>query len=266
MSGEALRPKPPRLTVTDVTCRIGRRDIVSGASFEVPPGARCAIVGANGAGKSTLLKVMAGINQPVTGSVTLDGECVSSMRGVDRARKMAFVGQEELPPDDLSVTEMVSLGRVPHRPPWEVGGRAESVIIDEALAQVDLLDKASRTTAQLSGGERRRALLARGLAQQAPLLMLDEPTNHLDVQWQHKLLSLCGAYDGTVVAAVHDLDLVWRHFDKVAVVNGGTVAACGPTQDVLTADLIRAAFGVDSTVVRNNVTGDDHLLTFATTT
>lgn len=255
----------PQLDIHGVDAMIGKRVVVTDASFTVPAGSRFAVVGANGAGKSTLLKVMAGINPAAAGNVGLDGTDLAQMKARDRARRIAFVGQEELPPEDLTVTELVSLGRVPHRPPWASSGPTETAIVAAAIAQVRLTDKSARTTGQLSGGERRRALLARGLAQQTTLLMLDEPTNHLDVQWQLKLLNIVSNYAGTVVAAVHDLDVVWRYFDHVAVLCDGTIMCAGPTQEVLTAQTISRAFGVESTIVRNTVTGEDHLLTFDTT-
>lgn len=260
----AIETASPQLDVAGVHCAIGKRVVVADARFTVPGGSRFAIVGANGAGKSTLLKVLAGINPAQSGAVHLDGVALTAMKSGERARRIAFVGQEELPPDDLNVTELVTLGRVPHRPPWAGGGETETTIVADALSRVNLTDKALRLTGQLSGGERRRALLARGLAQQTTMLMLDEPTNHLDVQWQLKLLAILADYMGTVIAAVHDLDVVWRYFDHVAVIHDGTVVAAGPTQQVLTQKLIRAAFGVSSTIARNNVTGEDHLLTFQT--
>lgn len=253
----------PSLRAVGVTCTLGKRAIIQDASLDVPAGARCAIVGANGAGKSTLLKTLAGITPAASGRVLLDGTDLSTFSGVQRALAIAFVGQEEMPPDDLTVTEMVSLGRVPHRKPWDSGGSDERDIIQGCLTQVELVDKTYNSTGQLSGGERRRALLARGLAQQCPLLMLDEPTNHLDVQWQLKLLDLISRFTGTVIAAIHDLDLVWRHFDHVAVVSHGTVRACGPTRETLSAEIINETFGVHSTTVTNPETGEEHLLTYA---
>lgn len=260
----AAKPrKAPQVEVTDVCCVVGKRRILQDVTFTVPAHSRCAIIGPNGAGKSTLLRAIAAVQPAHSGMVTLDDVDVASMKGADRAKLIAFVGQEEFPPEDLTVSEMVALGRVPHQAPWNTGGKNEHGLVLESLRTVSLEDKAQRTTSQLSGGERRRALLARGLVQDTPLLMLDEPTNHLDVLWQLRLLRIIHEYSGTTIAAVHDLDLVWRHFDQVVVVADGGVIAAGKTQEALTAEVIRTAFGVESTVVSNDVTGEDHLLTFA---
>lgn len=255
--------KAPSVEVNGLCCAVGKKTIIQGVTFSVPAQSRCAIIGPNGAGKSTLLRAIAAVQPARAGTVTLDDVDVASMKGSERAKLIAFVGQEEFPPEDLTVSEMVALGRVPHQAPWNTGGKNEHELVLEALRTVSLEDKAHRNTGQLSGGERRRALLARGLVQDTPLLMLDEPTNHLDVLWQLRLLRIIHEYSGTTIAAVHDLDLVWRHFDQVVVVAEGGVIAAGKTQETLTANVVRAAFGVESAVVTNSVTGEDHLLIFA---
>lgn len=250
----------PELACTDLDCGIGSRVVLRGVRLRIPPGSRTALVGVNGAGKSTLLRALAGISGPMGGAVTLDGAHVSRMRARDRARLIAFVGQEESPPMELRVEEMVGLGRIPHGSPWQTGGAHSGDAVDRALARVGLEGYAQRRCHQLSGGERRRVVLARGLAQGAPVLALDEPANHLDIAWQLRLLNLLGEHDGTVLASMHDLDLVMRHFDQVAVLGRGTLLACGPPAGTLTPELLREAFGVDSCHIADPLTQAPHLL------
>ena len=248
------------LTATGVAASIGGRVIVEGVDLDVPPGTACAIVGTNGAGKSTLLRALTGITAPTAGIVRINGAHLHQLAPRDRAKLIAFVGQEEAPPAELLLGEMVSLGRVPRRPPWAVGGATERTIVCEALDAVGLADRIDDPCDRLSGGERRRAMLARGLAQGSPLLVLDEPTNHLDVAWQPRILDLARDHAGSLLAAVHDLDLTLRHFDHVAVLHDGRIWAQGPPAEVLTPLVMAQTFAVETAQVEHPTRRQRHLL------
>ena len=283
------------LRARGLECRRGRRTVVAGVDLDVAPGERLALVGPNGAGKSTLLRVLAGMDTPAAGSVRVvagggsgdegagddapgDDEAgreggpaasgsappdLPELHGLSsrrRARLVAVMGQEETPSGDLTLREAVALGRTPHRSPWSLGADGDRDVIDDALARVGLAGRGEQSCARLSGGERHRVVLARTLAQDTPLLLLDEPTNHLDAAWRLRLMTLLDRLDRTVVAAMHDLDLVLRHFDRVAVVDDGTVTALGPPVEVLTPELLRRVFGVVGELVRHPRTGEPHLL------
>ncbi|WP_210424452.1 ABC transporter ATP-binding protein [Gephyromycinifex aptenodytis] len=243
-----------------MSAAVSGKVIVSDVDLEIARGSRVALVGTNGAGKSTLLRAISGITRPAAGAVLLDGEDIHAMPGRQRARKIAFVGQEEHPPAELRLDEMVALGRIPNRAPWELGASDDHRIVRESLSVVGLLDRIDDTCDRLSGGERRRAVLARGLAQGCSVLMLDEPTNHLDIRWQIKLLELIAAYEGTVVAAMHDLDLVLRHFDAVAVLHAGKVWAFGAPHEVFTPELLAETFAVTTCQIRHPSRDQSHLL------
>lgn len=259
------------LNVNGLSCELGGRPILDNVSFHVPPGTRTALVGANGAGKSTLLRAMSGL-QPVTaGSVRVTeahdhpgsspaGMSIHAMPPRRRARILAVVGQEETPSAEMTVGEVVALGRTPHRKPWSAGGATERRIISDALLRVGLPGMENMSTHSLSGGQRHRVMLARGLAQQACLLMLDEPTNHLDAAWRLRLIETLDQLDCTVVAAMHELDLVLRYFDQVVVIDSGRLRAVGAPTEVLQPDLIREVFEVHATQVPHPVTGRPHLL------
>ncbi|WP_226352520.1 ABC transporter ATP-binding protein [Pseudonocardia sp. ICBG601] len=178
------------LRAETLSCVLGGRTVLAGVDLAVEPGEVLGVVGPNGSGKSTLLRALAGIRRPAAGRVLLDGTPLTAMRARQRARRIAFVGQEEDLPADLCVGEVVALGLVPHRPPWSGGDAAERAAVTAALAAVQLDGLADRPVDRLSGGERRRVLLARGLAQDAGVLLLDEPTNHLDVRHALGLLEL----------------------------------------------------------------------------
>lgn len=232
------------LDVRNVQCRIGDRVIVDDVSFTAEAGQLTAIVGVNGVGKSTLLRSIAGVRKVNAGDVLLDGKSVNQYTPMQRARLMAFVGQEESPSPDLLLGEMVALGRTPHRKPWQVGQRSERAIIRDALALVGLDHLIDRRCDHLSGGERRHAVIARGLAQGADLILLDEPTNHLDVRHQLQLLETLRASGRTVVATIHDLSMAASHFDRVVVLADGGVLATGPAEEALSPSNVATAFHV----------------------
>ena len=241
-------------------CALGKYPILNGVDLEVPEGEMMALVGPNGTGKSTLLRTLAGLLPIQSGRVLVAGRDLVKLSPLERARTLAMVGQQEETPADLRVAEVVALGLLPHRPPWSGGGRKERNAVAEALEQVSMTAYANRGFHQLSGGEQRRVLLARGLAQRTELLLLDEPTNHLDIRHQHALLRMVRGLGRTVIAAIHDLDLAATYFDHIVVLNDGGVAADGKPSEVLTPELVGDVFGMAASMVTDPATGEPRLL------
>lgn len=254
----------PALVTRGLSCDAGRRTVLTDVDLAVRRGEVLGLIGANGTGKSTLLRVLAGVRAPAAGDLLLDGVPLASYPARERARRIAFVAQEEAASADLLVAELVALGRVPHARAWGGVDDEARAAVGEALRLVDLEYAARVPLDRLSGGERRRAVLARGLAQQAPLLLLDEPTNHLDIRHQLALMRLIrrlSREEGrTVVLALHDLDLAATFCDRVAVLHDGALQACGTPDDVLTPAVLHDAFGVLATRVTHPLTGRTHLL------
>ena len=247
------------LATQDLGCSLGKYPILNGVDLEVPEGEMMALVGPNGTGKSTLLRTLAGLLPIPSGRVLVAGRDLVKLSPLERARTLAMVGQQEETPADLRVAEVVALGLLPHRPPWSGGGRKERDAVAEALEQVSMTAYANRGFHQLSGGEQRRVLLARGLAQRTELL-LDEPTNHLDIRHQHALLRMVRGLGRTVIAAIHDLDLAATYFDHIVVLNDGGVAADGKPSEVLTPELVGDVFGMAASMVTDPATGEPRLL------
>jgi iron complex transport system ATP-binding protein len=259
-------PRTPHLEARGLACDVGGRPgrggrrVLDGVDLIVRHGEMVGIIGPNGTGKSTLLRVLAGVRPAAVGEVLVDGTPLQERSGRSRAREIAMVGQEEQPQADLLVGEVVALGRTPHRPPWAGGDAAERDAVLAALAAVDMDEAVDRSVEQLSGGERRRVLLARGLAQEAPLLVLDEPTNHLDVRHQLSLMRMIRRLERTVVVAIHDLNLAMAVCDRVVVLHDGGVHVAGEPESVLTPDTVREVFGVEAVPVTHPRTGHTHLL------
>ena len=248
------------LATQDLGCSLGKYPILNGVDLEVPEGEMMALVGPNGTGKSTLLRTLAGLLPIPSGRVLVAGRDLVKLSPLERARTLAMVGQQEETPADLRVAEVVALGLLPPRPPWSGGGRKERNAVAEALEQVSMTAYANRGFHQLSGGEQRRVLLARGLAQRTELLLLDEPTNHLDIRHQHALLRMVRGLGRTVIAAIHDLDLAATYFDHIVVLNDGGVAADGKPSEVLTPELVGDVFGMAASMVTDPATGEPRLL------
>lgn len=246
------------LRTAAVSFEAGGRLIIDGVDCTVESGSLTALIGPNGAGKSTLLHLISAADRPSSGAVVLDGKDSAAMRRRERARFSALVEQQAETELDLSVFNVVMLGRTPHTPLLGMPGADDEQVAWEALRAVGATEFAGRRFHDLSGGERQRILLARALAQEPRLLLMDEPTNHLDVQAQLATLSLMRALaDGglAVFAALHDLTLAARFADQVIVLDRGLVAASGAPSDVLTADLIRDVYGVRADIVPHPVDG-----------
>lgn len=248
------------LSARGLACAIDGRTIVSGVDLDVPRGSMVALVGRNGSGKSTLIRSLIGLRAMTAGSVHIDGVDLSALSARQRATRLAHVGQEDAPPEDLLVGELVAMGRIPHRPPWAVAGKSEWPVVRDALAAVGMAHAVDRPCQHLSGGERRRVMLARGIAQGSDLLVLDEPTNHLDIHHQIQLMETIRGLGCTVLAAVHDLSLAAAHFDRVAVLHEGRLLAVGEPTSVLDPATLHRVFDVDAAHLTDPVTGRVHLV------
>ncbi len=240
------------LSVERVTVELGGRNVVDGVSFIIERGEWLALIGPNGAGKSTLLRAVAGL-VPYTGAIELDGYPTRRLGRRELARRVAVVPQVPLMPAAMSVREYVLLGRTPYLSYAGREGRRDHAAVEEALARLDLVEFAERQLGTLSGGERQRAVLARALAQDAPLVLLDEPTSALDAGRQQEALELIDALrlDAglTVVAAMHDLTLAGQYAPRLLLLSGGRVVAQGSPLEVLTEPMIAEHYGARVRVV-----------------
>lgn len=216
-------------------------------SFDLPPGGLLGILGPNGSGKSTLLRLLARVLRPASGRILWEDRPLEAFSQREAARRIATVPQEMSTLFPVTVEQMAALGRYPHAGGW-TEGPADRRAVEEALRETDLLPLRHRLITRLSGGERRRVLLARALAQEPRLLLLDEPTAHLDPGHQLEFLRLMERLRrdrGLAVAAVlHDVNLAAAWCPRLLVLRRGRVLGLGPAREILDGGCLEEAYGL----------------------
>jgi iron complex transport system ATP-binding protein len=250
------RPTAPNaagyVQVRAVSVDHGDRTVLHPIDLDVAAGSWLGIVGPNGAGKSTLLRVLAGTIAH-SGTVTLGGQGTDGLGPRERARLLAVAPQQPTIPAGASVADYVLLGRTAHIPFLGREGAQDFAVLAEVLELLDLADLADRQVVTLSGGERQRAVIARALAQDAPLLLLDEPTTALDIGHQQLVLALVDELRHrrslTVVSAMHDLTLAAQHADGFVLLHEGRVVARGSAREVFTPALVERVFDATVSVI-----------------
>jgi iron complex transport system ATP-binding protein len=235
------------LDARSVTVRYGDRAALDDVSLHVQQGEWVCLIGPNGAGKSSLLRAITGLVAH-SGELTLGGATTAGMHARERAQRVAFVPQSpELPPD-MTGSEYVMLGRTPYISYLGIESLHDREVVASVLSRLELEELARRRLGALSGGERQRLVIARALAQDAPLLVLDEPTSALDIGHQAQALELVDRLRHEsglgVVAAMHDLTLAGMYADRIVLLDGGRTVASGPPADVLHADVLARLYGV----------------------
>ena len=237
-----------------VSVRLGTTDALKDFSLAVESGEWVALIGPNGAGKTTALRALCGL-VAYSGEVTIDGLDIRSLGRRHLARQAAFVPQIPETPPELTVAEYVLLGRTPHIGYLSTESRRDQTAAERALRRLALRPFAGRLLGSLSGGELQRVVLARALAQEAPVLLLDEPTSALDLGRQQQVLELVDRLrreDGlTVVSAMHDLSLAGQYADRLVLLDRGQIVADGPPLEVLSEVNVASFYGANVRVVRD---------------
>lgn len=242
--------KSPALSAKDVRAGYGDTDVLRGISFDLHAGEVLGVIGPNGCGKSTLLRALTGLLPLRGGKVAVGGRDLASLGSRERARLCAVQPQTEAPVFDFDVRHFVLLGRHARRSLVGWAAAADLNAVEDALACADLHTLAERSVRELSAGEWQRALLARALAQETPVLMLDEPVAHLDPGHRHGvhvLLQDLARNQGKAILCVsHDLNLAAEFSDRLMLVDGGVVRALGTPEEVLQDELLREVFRCQS--------------------
>lgn len=261
----------------DLSVGFDKRTVLKNVSVQLLPSHVIAIAGPNGAGKSTLIKTMARQIKPINGSVKLNRADIWAMRTQEFAGKVAYVPQDIESSTELTVEQMVMLGRNPHQKWWQwYGDSTDTDAVNKALRNTEMEKLKHKPICQLSGGERQRAALATALAQEPQFMLLDEPTSHLDFKHQNELLALLKRLraDGLgIMIVLHDLNVIARIADTVILIENSQtdetsqnveststgssrVAATGTVQQALSIENLKRVFDVNVTAFDDPLTGE----------
>jgi iron complex transport system ATP-binding protein len=219
--------------------------ILDAVDVDLRTGEFVGLIGPNGAGKTSLLRILAGLRPASSGNVTYDGRDLAALKPRERARLVSYLAQSDGPHWPIGVEALVGLGRLPHR--GKASDADNRAAVTRALDLVGMTELRTRTFDTLSGGEQARALLARALAVEAPLLLADEPTAALDPYHQLQIMDLLQARAKSgagVVAVLHDIGLAYRYCDRIVLLAQGRKIADGPPGEVLSDENIAMAYGI----------------------
>jgi len=234
------------LAAHGLSLRLGATPALHDVTTELRRGEITAICGPNGAGKSTLLSCLAGLLLPDTGVVMLEGSALTGIAPRNRAQAIGYLPQHGTIAWDLSVRNLVALGRLPHGDAAAAGG---AEVVERTLAALDLAALAERPVSGLSGGERARALFGRVLAGEPRWILADEPLAALDLAHQLAMLARlreAARLGAGVLLVLHDLTLAMNHADRVLVLSNGKLSKDGPPEQALSRSAIREVWGVDA--------------------
>jgi iron complex transport system ATP-binding protein len=229
-----------------ISVALAGRQVVNAVSVQAAAGQIVALLGPNGAGKTTLLAALAGL-RPFHGSVHLQGRPLARFNRREKSRALAYLPQGQIAHWPLTVRRLVELGRLPHLGPWQAPTASDRLAVESALQRTGIAALAERPFDTLSGGERARALLARVLAVEAPLVLADEPVASLDPFHQLQVMELLRDYangGAAVVIVLHDLTLAARFCDELLLLREGSLVARGAPQAVLSAAHLADAYRV----------------------
>lgn len=228
------------LTANSASIRIGDKFICRGLDFAMEQGQRWGILGGNGIGKTTLLKHLAGLMPLDGGNIQINGTSIPNWNRKELACELGVLFQDSQDTFPTTVMETVLIGRHPYLPFWSFESKGDIDIANRALADVAMLEMASRQIDTLSGGERRRLAIATLIVQNPKIWLLDEPTNHLDLHHQISLLTLIiskvDAVQGALLMVLHDVNLVSRFCTHVMLMIDPETIICGSMEEVVTRD------------------------------
>ena len=232
------------ISAESISVNAKNRCILNRVDTAIFAGQWTAIVGPNGAGKSTLLRALAGLQPLAQGQVQLLGQPLAQWPRKAQARQLAWLGQGEAGPADLSSYDVAMLGRLPHHNWLAAPSAADHAAVAQALQATQAWDWRDRPLGELSGGERQRVLLARALATQAPVLLMDEPLANLDPPHQSDWMATVrrhAAQGGTVVSVLHELGVALQS-DCLIILQAGQLVHHGPSDDAVTHAALEAVF------------------------
>jgi len=242
-----------RIEVKALRLSYGPEVVLDALSLPIPSGQITVLAGPNGCGKSTLLRAIRRLHTPQSGQVLLDAEDIARLNGKALGRRIGLLAQSPSAPQDMTVEELVRLGRYPHQAMMQPWGAGDDAAVAAAMAGTGVADMRHRRIGSLSGGQLQRAWIAMVLAQETDVICLDEPVNHLDMAHQLDCLELVTRLNKeqgrTIVLVLHDLNLAARYADQLVFVSGGKVRERGAPEVMMRSDLIEEVFNVTAEII-----------------
>ena len=255
-----------KLIIKNVECYYDSIKALDSVTFNVDKGDFVCILGPNGSGKTTLLRCLSGILKPKVGCVLIDDKDINLLSRREMAKCVGVVPQESYIGFNFKVLDVVLMGRHPHIKRFE--SKRDLEIAFKAMEATKVQHLADRLITNVSGGERRRIIIARALAQEPEILLLDEPTVHLDINHQIEIMELlkelCVKEELTVIAVFHDFNLASRYCNKLILLSRGRIEALGKPVEVLTEENIRKVFHVQVVVEHNRLTNSIYVVPYRT--
>lgn len=242
------------LKIKELKVTLSKKEIVKGIDLAVTNNKFIGLIGPNGSGKSTLLKAIYGVIKPSFGDVFISNENIKNYNKKSLAKTLGVVSQFNNINFDFKVIDIVLMGRAPYKGLFEQDNKTDYDMALKALSQVGMIDFAQKSFSLLSGGEKQRVILARAITQNPKILILDEPTNHLDIKYQLEVMSIVKKLNICVLAALHDLTLASQFCDELYVLKDGNIVCNGAPHEVITKEMIKEVYDVDSNVYINPVT------------
>lgn len=230
--------------------------LLQNINLELHAGELVGLIGPNGAGKSTLLKILAGLQKPTSGSVSIENQALTKLSPKDRSQKIGWLAQGGSIHWPLTVERLVALGRLPHLAAWQHANANDQAAIEKAMQQTGIESLRMRDATTLSGGERTRVLLARALAAEPTILLADEPIAALDPGYQLQTLELLRAFSQAkraCIVVLHELSLAARYCDRLYLLKSGCIVDTGSVIDVLSAENLRTVYHIECEIGCNNV-------------
>ena len=233
--------------------------VIEDVSFNICEGDFFGIIGPNGSGKSSLLKLISNIHTPQSGRIYLRETDIKMVGRAELSKTVSYIPQESSFLFPYTVAEIVSMGRYPHLKGKFFEDSYDKKVVTDAMTWVGIDALRDRAITDISGGEKQRAIIARGLAQEPEILIMDEPTTSLDIGHQMEIFNLLSRLNVerkmTIITSLHDLNLGSQYCDKIMLINRGKITAIGTPHEVITEDNIRNVYGCNVIVDMNPASG-----------
>ncbi len=236
------------IDLKDISFGYDKTLLFHGLSVAFGEGDFCAVMGPNGSGKTTLLKCICGLLKPSCGEALVMGKPVEAYHAKHLARLVSYVPQRHDTVFDITVHDLVMTGRYPYQKKWQLPDTQDERAVDEMLDRCNLTGLRNRMLASLSGGEMQRALIARAMAQQTPVMLLDEPMSNLDVTHRYEIMDILADLNRkgvTVIIIIHDIPIAVEYVTSALLMCGGTLLTHGSKEQALAPERLRQCFSLD---------------------